>query len=235
MSPETLRQRARRFNLSHRRLTRRRLDAFAAAYATGGPVLLVACGDLDGSRLFPAATTIDAEAIEDLGRVAAGSFPLVVCTGLLEHVPDPQALVGALHRVVAPGGRLLLSASAVFPFHGGSDNYFHFTPSGLRLLLGGFEELERLEGSTGPFETVGVLLQRINLQCDLFPPLRLALEVAMRVVPLLDGLVHRQYLKITRRDNSTDAGGVGVMPATLHAVARKAAADPPRTAAPERS
>ncbi len=225
MSSASLRQRARRFNLSHGRLTRRRLDRFAAPFATAGPVLLVACGDLDRAQLFPAATTIEADSLDDLGAIAAGSFPLVVCTGLLEHVPDPQALVDALHRAVAPGGRLLLSASAVFPFHGGHENHFHFTPPGVRLLLRGFEEVERLEGSTGPFETIGVLMQRINLQCDLFPPLRLGLEVAMRLVPLLDACVHRQFLKIARRDDTTDAGTIGIMPATLHAVARKAADD----------
>ncbi len=41
------------------------------------------------------------------------SFDLIVCTQVLEHVPDPagrRALLACFHRLLAPAGRLLLTA-----------------------------------------------------------------------------------------------------------------------------
>ena len=43
-----------------------------------------------------------------------GSFDLVVCTEVVEHLLWPQQLVGEVHRVLAPGGRLLIW-DVVFP------------------------------------------------------------------------------------------------------------------------
>ena len=44
---------------------------------------------------------------EDLGdHVAADSIDLVVCHGVLEHVPDPAVAVGAAREVLRPGGWL---------------------------------------------------------------------------------------------------------------------------------
>lgn len=39
----------------------------------------------------------------------AGSFDVVLCTEVLEHVPDPRAVLAELLRVVAPGGRVVVS------------------------------------------------------------------------------------------------------------------------------
>lgn len=38
-----------------------------------------------------------------------GAYDLVVCMEVLEHVVDPEAVVGRLARALAPGGRLLVS------------------------------------------------------------------------------------------------------------------------------
>ena len=40
------------------------------------------------------------------------SFDLVVCHGLIEHMPDPAACARELLRVVRPGGRLMISVPA---------------------------------------------------------------------------------------------------------------------------
>ncbi len=41
---------------------------------------------------------------EELAGAEPGTFDLVTCLELLEHVPDPAALVAALARLVRPGG-----------------------------------------------------------------------------------------------------------------------------------
>lgn len=64
--------------------------------------------------------------------VETGSFDVVLCTEVLEHVPDPVAALRELVRVTAPGGKLLLTAplgSGVhqepYHFYGGFSAYFY--------------------------------------------------------------------------------------------------------------
>jgi ubiquinone/menaquinone biosynthesis C-methylase UbiE len=40
---------------------------------------------------------------------ASGAFDVVLCTEVLEHVPDPSAVIGELMRVAAPGARVVVS------------------------------------------------------------------------------------------------------------------------------
>lgn len=48
-------------------------------------------------------------AIETLADVEPGSFDAVTCMEMLEHVPDPAAVIGAAARLLKPGGSLFLS------------------------------------------------------------------------------------------------------------------------------
>lgn len=64
--------------------------------------------------------------------VESGSFDVVLCTEVLEHVPDPVSTLRELVRVTAPGGKLLLTAplgSGVhqepYHFYGGFSSYFY--------------------------------------------------------------------------------------------------------------
>jgi SAM-dependent methyltransferase len=64
--------------------------------------------------------------------VAAGSFDVVICTEVLEHVPDPIGAVMEMGRVLKPGGVLLLTAplgsgihQAPYHFYGGYTPFWY--------------------------------------------------------------------------------------------------------------
>jgi 2-polyprenyl-6-hydroxyphenyl methylase/3-demethylubiquinone-9 3-methyltransferase len=54
-------------------------------------------------------------AAEALAAERPGSFSLVTCMELIEHVPDPIGLIRALATLLAPGGDLFLSTIARTP------------------------------------------------------------------------------------------------------------------------
>ncbi|SIP90914.1 bifunctional 2-polyprenyl-6-hydroxyphenol methylase/3-demethylubiquinol 3-O-methyltransferase UbiG [Marinobacterium stanieri] len=47
--------------------------------------------------------------VEALAEEMPGSFDLVTCMEMMEHVPDPASVVNACARLLKPGGRLFLS------------------------------------------------------------------------------------------------------------------------------
>ena len=53
--------------------------------------------------------TYRAIAAEDLARERPGTFDVVTCMEMLEHVPDPAATLGALAELVRPGGDVIVS------------------------------------------------------------------------------------------------------------------------------
>jgi len=59
---------------------------------------------------------------------------LVLCTEVIEHVPDPQLVVSEAARVLAPGGVLVLSAPQTWGLHEAPYDFFRYTEYGLRLL-----------------------------------------------------------------------------------------------------
>jgi 2-polyprenyl-6-hydroxyphenyl methylase/3-demethylubiquinone-9 3-methyltransferase len=46
---------------------------------------------------------------EDYAAVHAGTYDIVTCLEMLEHVPDPAAIITACHRLLKPGGHLFVS------------------------------------------------------------------------------------------------------------------------------
>jgi len=213
------------------RLTRRRLHGFVAARRSHEPTLVVHSHDVDHAALFPNRRHLSPRArrpedlraeppyAEELAAEPVDHWPIVLCTGLLEHVPNPAATVRALARTLAPGGEVILSASAVFPFHGAPHNYFHFAPGGLRSIVEDASlQVVELIGSTGPFETLGVLSRRIGSHCGVAPPTRLMLEGLGRLLPMLDFLAARGRPIA----GASDDAAAGVMPASLFVRAVKA-------------
>lgn len=94
--------------------------------------------------------------VTDLRRLplADGALAGAVSVAVLEHVPDPDAHLAEIWRVLAPGGRLLCYVPFMQPFHASPYDYQRYTRTGLVELFAGFEVLDVRVGA-GP--TSGML------------------------------------------------------------------------------
>jgi SAM-dependent methyltransferase len=133
----------------------RELPRWLAA-APGRRVLDLGCGDGRSIDLFRAAdpavewTGVDIESSPEVAErtrsdaefhtfdgvhlpFADGTFDLVWCKQVLEHVRDPAPLLGEAARVLAPDGVFCGSTSQLEPFH--SRSTANLTPYGAALLL----------------------------------------------------------------------------------------------------
>jgi SAM-dependent methyltransferase len=72
--------------------------------------------------------------VEDL-PVEDASFEVVLCTQVLEHASDPDQAISELHRVTAPGGRVLTSTHGVQVYHPAPGDHWRWTHTGLELLF----------------------------------------------------------------------------------------------------
>lgn len=77
----------------------------------GEKVIEIARLHMHESRLETPNLEIDyrVQSSADLAAAEAESFDAVCCMELIEHVPDPAALVGDLARMLKPGGVLVMS------------------------------------------------------------------------------------------------------------------------------
>lgn len=64
-----------------------------------------------------------------------GSFEHVECMSVLEHSRRPWLLAANLERLLEPGGTLFVAVPFCWRSHGYPDDYWRFTPSGLRALF----------------------------------------------------------------------------------------------------
>lgn len=91
----------------------------------------------------------------DLAQIPVedGRFDAVLCTQVLEHVPEPESVLRELNRVLTPGGLLFLTVPLFYAEHEVPYDYQRFTRYGLERLLPltGFaiERLDWLEGYLG--------------------------------------------------------------------------------------
>jgi SAM-dependent methyltransferase len=92
--------------------------------------------------------------------LGSARFDLVICTQVLEYVAQPSLVFGEIHRVLKPGGALLLSVPSASPIDAGEECW-RSLPAGLRYLLAGFSTVEVVpEGGSvaGFFRTVNTCL-----------------------------------------------------------------------------
>ena len=94
--------------------------------------------------------------IEPDGRlpVEAATFDAVISTQVLEHVGDPGLYLAESHRVLRPGGRIMLSTVGLQVYHPDPVDLWRWTCAGLQRAVSdaGFE-VERFEGIMGLMAT----------------------------------------------------------------------------------
>ena len=115
------------------------------AHVTGARVLEVGSYDINGSvrpyveslkpAIYIGVDISDGPSVdvvvdcEDLTAVVGDrSWDVVICTEMLEHVPNWRTCMRELVSAVSPGGYLLLTTrSPGFPYHGFPGDYWRFT------------------------------------------------------------------------------------------------------------
>ena len=175
-----------------------------AAWAFGGTVLDVGCGSAGYRELVPHDRywTIDrAPQLDGVPyvRALAEALPVrdeavdtVICTEVLEHLPEPSAGLSEAYRVLRGGGVLYVTAPMTWGLHYEPDDYWRFTIHGIRRLVeaSGFAiEWDRRVG--GAFSAAGA---------------RLA-DVAAEVVTRVLGIISRRHAE--------RAGALAALPVSL--------------------
>jgi SAM-dependent methyltransferase len=87
----------------------------------------------------------------DLARLPfrPGSLDAIVTRSVLEHVPDPEAVVRGFLRCTRAGGLGMHQVPFLFPFHAAPHDYRRFTHMGLRRLFAGWQVSEQVNAA-GP-------------------------------------------------------------------------------------
>lgn len=153
------------------KLTRITLDTFIEAHASTGRTLDIGAQNGPYAAWFPNRLAVDikrgtgVQLLSDVQALALAdnTFDVVVCTEVLEHLPEPQTAIHEMYRVLKPGGTLVLTTRFLFPIHDAPHDYFRFTRYGLQYLLRRFEMVE-LKEETTTVGTLAVLLQRVGMQ-----------------------------------------------------------------------
>jgi SAM-dependent methyltransferase len=139
-----------------------------------GILLDVGCGSRPFERLFrgrvehylgtdlPGSLYLDASPPDVYARAEALPFrgksvDTMLGLSMLTYLPEPTRMLVEAHRVLKPGGMLMLEFTQMAPLHDEPHDYFRFTRYGAALLLGraGFEPID--------FIPIGGLWARVGL------------------------------------------------------------------------
>jgi SAM-dependent methyltransferase len=209
------------------KLTRITLDRFIEAHASRGRTLDVGAQAGPYAAFFPHRVALDIRGgpgVQVVGDaqalgIAAAAFDVVLCTEVLEHLPEPQKAIDEFERVLKPGGTLLLTTRFVFPIHDAPHDYFRYTKYGLRHLLRRFDIVE-LREETDAVGTLAVLLQRLGMQAETlrWTPLRAFWLLAAQGVRPFSFLITREY-----GDSRRKTVEPGILTSGYHVACRKRA------------
>jgi len=83
----------------------------------------------------------------------------VVITSVLEHVPDPQAVVGEIERVLSLSGEVYVEIPFIRPLHPDPEDYQRYSLTGLEMLFKAFTLVEK-GMCVGPSSGLAVMLSQ---------------------------------------------------------------------------
>jgi ubiquinone/menaquinone biosynthesis C-methylase UbiE len=138
----------------------------AAAHATGR-LVDIGCGRKPYAALFAPYVTehvgVDHNAAPQIDVVASAyaiplpdaSFQTALMAQVLEHLEEPLEGLREAHRLLAPGGKLILTTPFIWPLHEEPRDFFRYSPYGLRHVLAraGFVDADVLP-SAGQWSTL---------------------------------------------------------------------------------
>jgi SAM-dependent methyltransferase len=118
------------------------------------------------SRVRPDAVTLDVIEANGVDVVGDGhdlpwfdnSLDYVWCSAVLEHVKNPFVVAAEITRVLRPGGLAFIQVPFLENVHSWPDDYFRYTPNGIRQLFPDLEEIA-CGVSAGPSQVLPDVLQ----------------------------------------------------------------------------
>jgi SAM-dependent methyltransferase len=151
-----------------------------AEWPSGSAVLEVGSGV---RRVRPDVVNLDIDIFDNVDIVANGThipfleetFDLVICEAVLEHVPNPHAIVTEAYRVLRPCGHIYIEVPFLQGFHPDPHDYQRYTLLGLQTLLAGFEPIQS-GVAVGPSSALTWMLREY---VPLWAPQRLRAPVAI--------------------------------------------------------
>lgn len=73
--------------------------------------------------------------LQTMADVPSDHFDAVICSEVLEHLPRPADALAQIHRVLKPGGVLIVTVPYLSRLHDEPHDYYRYTRHGLRHLL----------------------------------------------------------------------------------------------------
>jgi SAM-dependent methyltransferase len=152
----------------------REVEAFGAALPAGAVVLDAGAGEQPYARFFAHCTyeAADFEKVDkpyakstyvcDLGSIPVEDerFDAIIFNQVMEHLPEPLAVLKELRRVLKPQGVVMCTAPFFYEEHEQPYDFFRYTQFGWRHLMqkAGFE-VTRLDWMEGYFGTLAYQLE----------------------------------------------------------------------------
>lgn len=196
-----------------KKLTRRELEKFLEKYAFEGRVLDIGAGGSNYHKFFPNRVTLDVDEarkpdiVGDAQKLPFedGSFEMILCTEVLEHIPEPVLAISEMNRVLKSGGLLILSTRFVFPIHDAPGDYWRFTKYGLLKLFKDWEILE-LVAEARSFKTLAILIQRMMFQINFKANklVKIVFLLFISIISRLDFLIKNEYGDIRKSKKEED-------------------------------
>jgi SAM-dependent methyltransferase len=140
--------------------------------------------DLDGNPIAEVIVTAG-----QLTRVPDATFDGVLSSQVLEHVADPRLYLSEAHRVLKPGGSLIISTHGIWPYHPDPTDYWRWTKEGLIRAIAdvGFE-IQSVQSVLGPESSALQLWQDYTV--DRLP--RVLRPLYTLIMQLFIGLIERR-------------------------------------------